>query len=70
MTTDDVIKFFGSQRLAATAMGLAQPSISNWGDYPPDIRQLQLERLTKRKLKAEPGCLDRILSLNTRKAAA
>ena len=62
MKTADVIEFYGSQRSAAKALNLSQPSISNWGEFPPDARQLQIEKVTRKKLKAEPGCLDRILN--------
>ena len=67
MKTEDVIDYFGSQHEAARKLGISQPSISNWDVYPPDARQLQIEKLTKKKLKAEPGCLDRII--NPAKAA-
>ena len=63
MKTSEVIEFYGSQTEAAQELGISQPSISNWGEYPPDARQLQLEKLTKKKLKAEPGCFDRLIGL-------
>ncbi len=56
MNTKAVIGHFGSQRKAAEALGLAQPSVANWGEYPPPLRQLQIEALTKGELKAEPDC--------------
>ena len=62
MKTSEVIEFFGSQRQAAKAIGVAQPSISGWGEFPPDMRQVQIERLTKKKLLAEPGCLIRLMT--------
>jgi hypothetical protein len=33
-----------------------QSTIARWQVYPPPIRQIQIERLTKGKLKAEPEC--------------
>lgn len=62
MKTADVIEFFGSQAAAAKAIGIAQPSIAKWGTYPPDVRQVQIERLTKKKLLAEPGCMIRLMT--------
>jgi hypothetical protein len=59
MKTKDVIEFFGGTQLsAAEALGLAQSSIATWGVYPPKLRQLQIQAITKGKLKAERWCLD------------
>jgi len=57
MTKDHAIKHFGSQAKLAAALGMTQGSVSLWGDYPPPVRQLQLEALTAGALKAEPECL-------------
>jgi DNA-binding transcriptional regulator YdaS (Cro superfamily) len=57
MTTQDAISHYGSQQKLATALGIKQPTVSGWGTYPPAIRQIQLERLTRGRLKAEPGLL-------------
>lgn len=56
MKTDAVINYYGSQHKAASALGLRQPSVANWGEYPPELRQLQIEALTRGALKAEPEC--------------
>lgn len=56
MTKDQAIQFFGTQVLLAKALGMSQGSVSLWGDYPPELRQLQIEALTRGVLKAEPGC--------------
>lgn len=56
MKTLDVIEHYGSQYAAADALGIRQPSVANWGEFPPALRQLQLEALTVGKLKAEPDC--------------
>lgn len=64
MKTADVIKFFGTQVKAGEALAIGQPGISGWGEYPPDHRQLQIERVTIGALKAEPGCLDRVLGMD------
>lgn len=35
-------------------LGIKQPSVAAWGEYPPGVRQLQLESMTGGVLKAEP----------------
>jgi transcriptional repressor of cell division inhibition gene dicB len=56
MTTSDAIEFFGSKADVAAALGLKKPSIYEWGEYPPELRQIQIEILSGGKLKAEPSC--------------
>ena len=63
MKTQDAIQHFGSQVKVAEALQINQASVSKWHEYPPDDRQLQIERITLGALKAEPGCLDRLLNL-------
>jgi DNA-binding transcriptional regulator YdaS (Cro superfamily) len=58
MTTQEAVAHYGSQHKLATALGIKQASVSGWGVYPPAIRQIQLQRLTRSRLKAEPGILD------------
>ena len=55
MTFDDVIRHFKSQGNVARALHLSQPSIHSWREKGvPHLRQLQLEALTRGKLKAAP----------------
>lgn len=56
MKIDQVIKHFGSQVATAGALGVQQPTISNWKTRGriPHIQQLRIEHLTKGKLKAQP----------------
>lgn len=56
MTKDQVIAHYGGVTAVAKALGLSQPSVTNWGEYPPELRQLQIEAVTEGKLKAEPEC--------------
>lgn len=56
MTKTDATKHFGTQAKLAEALGMTQGSVSLWGQYPPPLRQLQIEALTGGELKAEPGC--------------
>lgn len=53
MTTSEAVKFFKTGAALAAALKIRQPSIYGWGDFPPLLRQLQIEHLTKGKLKAE-----------------
>lgn len=54
MTTEEVIKHYGSKAAVARALGLEKSAISQWGDEPPHLRQCELQILTKGKLKASP----------------
>jgi DNA-binding transcriptional regulator YdaS (Cro superfamily) len=53
MTKTDALKHFGSQKKLADALGIKQPSVCNWGAYPPYVRQVQIQILTGGKLKPE-----------------
>ena len=54
MTTDDVMKFFGSARNMNRVIGLSTSSMRNWKDrgYIPIETQLRIEELTGGKLRA------------------
>ena len=56
MLTRDAIGFFGTQVKLAEALGMDQSSVSGWKEYPPPLRQLQIEALTKGALRAQPEC--------------
>lgn len=56
MTKDDVIRHFGSQSAVAAALGIKPPSVAEWGEHPPPLRQLQIEALTRGALVASPEC--------------
>jgi DNA-binding transcriptional regulator YdaS (Cro superfamily) len=53
MRTEQTFKFFGSRAKTAEALGIRAPSVYSWGEYPPPLRQIQIERVTRGKLKAE-----------------
>lgn len=57
MRTSDVIKYFGTQKAVADALGIKPPSVSTWGDTVPPLRQLQIEALTEGKLRADANIL-------------
>lgn len=52
MKTSEVIEAFGSQTAVARALGIKPPAISQWGDEPPPLRQLQLQQITAGRLRA------------------
>lgn len=56
MTKDQVIKHYGSQGAVAEALGIKQPSVANWSDPLPELRQLEIEALTRGALRAGPEC--------------
>lgn len=70
MKTSDVIAHFGSQNATARALGISQPSVANWGEYPPEAKQILIERLTKRRLRAEDGAMERLIGLDKLAARA
>lgn len=55
--TQEVIDWYGSKAEVAKVLGIEAPSIYSWKEYPPALRQLQIEAMTKGKLRAEPDCL-------------
>jgi hypothetical protein len=59
MTTADAVRHYRTQQKLADALGIKQGSVSGWGEFPPPLRQLQLQRITYGKLKAEPECFPR-----------
>jgi DNA-binding transcriptional regulator YdaS (Cro superfamily) len=64
MTTDEAIKHFGSGEALRKQIGVTSGAISQWGEFPPENRQLQIERITLGALKAEPGCMDKVLGMD------
>lgn len=56
MTKDQAVRHFGTQAKLAEALRMSQGSISLWGEYPPPLRQVQIETVTGGALKAEPDC--------------
>lgn len=63
MRTRAAIKHFKGEAGLAKALGLTVPAVYQWKTFPPDVRQLQIERITEGKLKAEPECEARVLGL-------
>lgn len=56
MRLDEAVSHFGTQQKLADALGIKQGSISSWDrDVIPLARALQIEKITKGKLKADLG---------------
>lgn len=53
MKTVDALNYFGGNTALTSILGLSSGAISQWGDFPPDLRQLQIEKLSRGVLKAE-----------------
>jgi hypothetical protein len=53
MKTSEAVARFGSVRGLAEALGVTEQAIYLWGEYPPALRQYEIEELTRGKLKAE-----------------
>lgn len=51
MKTKEAADFFGSKKKLAIALGISPSAVTMWGDDVPELRQYQIERLTKGKLK-------------------
>lgn len=57
MRTSTVLKHFGDHKAVAAALGIKAPSVYSWGPTVPPLRQIQIERITGGKLKADPAIL-------------
>jgi len=53
MKTSDAIAHFGSKVKIAKALDITKGSISQWGEKVPLLRAYQIEKITKKKLRAE-----------------
>lgn len=50
MKTENAINYFGSASKLAKALGISRHAIYQWGDDVPELRALQLEKMTSGKL--------------------
>ena len=54
MKTADVIDYYhGSVADVADALSISVQAVYAWKEYPPSIRQFEIEIITKGKLRAE-----------------
>jgi hypothetical protein len=54
MTKEQAVAHFGTQAELARALGIDRASVCLWTEIPP-LRQLQIEHITKRALRADVG---------------
>lgn len=57
MTKQDALDHFGGATKLAAALGVSRPAIYQWGETIPPLRQLQLQRITRGKLKADDAAM-------------
>ena len=56
MKTKTAAEFFGSKKKLADALGISPSAITMWGEDVPELRQYQIEQITKGKVKrGSPG---------------
>lgn len=53
MKTKTAADFFGSKKKLADALGISPSAVTMWGDDVPELRQYQIERITKGRVKRE-----------------
>jgi DNA-binding transcriptional regulator YdaS (Cro superfamily) len=51
MRTTEVVKHFGNKAAISRALGITRQSVSQWGEFPPQLAQYKLEDLTNGALK-------------------
>lgn len=54
MRVSTAVKFFGSKAEMARALGISRQSVTGWGDTVPELRAIQIEKLTGGAVKAPP----------------
>jgi hypothetical protein len=58
MTFSDLVVHFGTVQKASNAIGVTRQTIYDWRDRGvPEVTQLQIQKLTKRALKADPAVM-------------
>jgi len=50
------LAYFGGVNATARALGITQPSVSNWREPLPVLQQLRIESETKGELRAGSEC--------------
>jgi hypothetical protein len=51
MKVETALKFYKTQQLLATELGISQAAVSRWGDVMPEKQALKLDRITSGELK-------------------
>jgi hypothetical protein len=53
MTTDEAIAYFGSRKKLAFFLDIWPHATYRWGEYPPRLRQFEIERFSDGELRAD-----------------
>lgn len=56
MKTQQALEYFGGRKGLAQALDIWPHAISRWGEYPPELQQYRIERMSEGKLKIEQEC--------------
>lgn len=59
MKKTDVLSHFGTQQKVADALGISQRAVSGWDEVIPMGRALQIEKVTRGRLKADLSVYDK-----------
>lgn len=57
MTIDDAREYFGTYSAIAKALGISKGAVTQWDGEIPEVRQLELHKLTKGALRADAKIL-------------
>jgi hypothetical protein len=65
MKPSDIIRHYGTQVEAAAALDVAQSTISGWvtSGRVPALRQMQVQRLTRGRLKVDAPAMARLRAM-------
>jgi DNA-binding transcriptional regulator YdaS (Cro superfamily) len=59
MKTKEAIEWGGgTEQALAVVLGITQPAVNQWGEYPPDEQQLRIQLKSGGALVAESWALD------------
>ena len=55
MKTKDAIEHFGSEAAVARALEISRQAVDQWGELVPILTAIEIQRITKDKLKVDPS---------------
>ena len=55
MKTKDAIEHFGSEVALARALEISRQAVDQWGEFVPFRTAIEIQRITKDKLKVDPS---------------
>ena len=69
MKTTEVLKHFSSQVAVAHVLGISRAAVNKWGPTVPPLRQLQLQAITRGKLKPDRDVYEQLSKRHQRETA-